>query len=132
MIKKMIGPFHIVGVDDPVISSATNVTISMHDDQENTIKVGVKPDLLHVISQQLTAAAKQAKSQSSDANSHLPVVIEACKAAAVHEPGQGLFLIFEVNDGLAYVFPLQPQLATLLRDELSFALSSPEQARTVN
>ena len=62
MKKTVIGPFSIVGADDPAISLAKNVTISLHDDQENTITVAVKSDLLQVIAQQLIAAAKQAES----------------------------------------------------------------------
>ncbi len=133
MKKTVIGPFSIVGADDPAISLAKNVTISLHDDQENTITVAVKSDLLQVIAQQLIAAAKQAESGLNPANvPALPVVVEADKATFVREPGQGLFFIFQVNDGLSYIFPIGQHLATMLRDELIDGLALPLQGRTMN
>jgi hypothetical protein len=132
MTKKTIGPFHIVGADDPAVSAANDVCVTLHDDQQNALRVAFKPDLLQVIFQQLVAAAKQAEAGSSKVETYLPVVVEASKATVVQEPGQGLFLILEVNDGLAYIFPLGPQLATVLRDQLSDALDAPFAERTMN
>lgn len=133
MTKNMIGPFSIVGADDPAISSAKHVMISLHDDQENTITVAVKSDLLQVIALQLIAAAKQSETALSlVAEPSLPVVVEASKATVVKEPDQGLFFIFEVNDGLSYIFPIGQQLAKTLRDELNNALIAPSPIRTVN
>ena len=133
MNKNLIGPFSIVGADDLTISSAKDVTISLHDDLENIIRVAVKSDLLQVIAQQLVAAAKQAESGLDlAADPSFPVVIEASRAIVVREPGQGLFFIFEVSGSLSYIFPVGLQMATRLRDELTNALAVPLIARTMN
>jgi hypothetical protein len=133
MTKNIIGPFSIIGADDPAISAAKDVTISLHDDRQNIIKVSVQSDLLQVISQQLIAAAKSAESAPRlAAEPSLPVIVEAHKATVVREPGQGLFFIFEVNDGLSYIFPIRLPLATSMRDELIEALTAPLPSRTVN
>jgi hypothetical protein len=129
----VIGPFSIVGADDPAISSDRDVTVSFHDDQDNIVKVAVKSDLLQVIAQQLVAAAEKAESGDNLAGEpSLPVVVEASKATVVRDPGQGLFFIFEVNGSLSYIFPVNPNLATRLRDELTDALVPPLFSRTVN
>lgn len=133
MTKTVIGPFAIIAADDPALSSARDVVISLHDDQKKTIMLTVKSDLLQVIAQQFIAAAQQAQSgPGSAAEASLPVLVEASKAAVVRDPGQGLFFIFEVNDSLSYIFPIGQNLATRLRDELIEALAAPMPQRSVN